>query len=166
MERTAMSSEDLKRWVVMRRIRDGSQSRRDAATVLGLSRRQVRRIFQRVRTRGQQGIIHGNVGRRSNRSHPPALRAEAVALIAALFSGVARGRGQRFGPHWPPSIGYCAHDPVWPYVCHLGRPGDRGEEPGGEGPRRTGRRTTRALPWRHRSRRTSTCRWTAVWIWR
>ena len=93
-----MSTKDLKRWVVMRRIRDGSLSRRDAATVLGLSYRQVKRIFRRVRTRGQKGVIHGNVGRRSNHAHPPALRAEVVALVAAHFSGSVRGRGQRFGP--------------------------------------------------------------------
>lgn len=93
-----MSTKELKRWVVMRRIRDRTLSRREAAGLLGLSYRQVKRIFRRFRTRGQKGLIHGNVGQRSNRAHPPAVRAQAVALIAEHFSGPARGLGQRFGP--------------------------------------------------------------------
>ncbi len=93
-----MSSKELKRWVVMRRVRDGAMSRREAAVRLGLSYRQTKRIFQRFRTRGQKGLIHGNVGQRSNRAHTPATRAQAVALITAHFGGPARGLGQRFGP--------------------------------------------------------------------
>jgi hypothetical protein len=93
-----MSSKELKRWVVMRRIRDGTLSRGEAAVLLGLSYRQVKRIFRRFRLRGQKGLIHGNVGQRSNRSHTPAVRAEAVALITEHFGGPARGCGQRFGP--------------------------------------------------------------------
>jgi transposase len=93
-----MSTKELKRWAVMRRIRDGTLSRGEAAVLLGLSYRQVKRICRRFRLRGQKGLIHGNVGRRSNRSHTPAVRAQAVALITEHFSGSARGVGQRFGP--------------------------------------------------------------------
>ena len=93
-----MSTKELTRWVVMRRVRDGLMSRREAAVRLGLSYRQVKRLFARFRARGQQGLVHGNVGQRSNRAHASAVRAQAVALIAAHFSGPARGAGQRFGP--------------------------------------------------------------------
>lgn len=93
-----MSTKELKRWVVMRRIRDRTLSRGEAAALLGLSYRQVKRIFRRFRMRGQKGLIHGNVGQRSNHAHTAAIRAQAVALITAHFSGTARGRGQRFGP--------------------------------------------------------------------
>lgn len=93
-----MSTKELTRWVVMRRVRDGAMSRRDAAVRLGLSYRQVKRIFRRFRTRGQKGLVHGNVGRRSNRAHAPTRRTRALALITAHFGGPARGVGQRFGP--------------------------------------------------------------------
>ena len=93
-----MSTKEVKRWAVMRRIRDRELSRREAAVVLGLSYRQIKRIYQRFRRRGQKGLVHGNVGRPSNHAHPPALRRRVVALIKAHFSGPARGRGQRFGP--------------------------------------------------------------------
>ena len=93
-----MSTQDLQRWVVMRRVRDRDLSRGEAAVVLGLSYRQVRRLYRRFRARGRQGLIHGNVGKRSNRAHPPAVRAKAVALIRQHFSGTVEGPGQRFGP--------------------------------------------------------------------
>lgn len=93
-----MSSKEMKRWAVMRRVRDRELSLGDAASILDLSYRQVRRIYRRFRARGQKGLVHGHVGRRSNHAHPPAVRARAVALIKEHFSGTVRGRGQRFGP--------------------------------------------------------------------
>ena len=93
-----MSSKETKRWAVMRRVRDGDLSRREAATVLGLSYRQIKRIYQRFRTRGQKGLVHGNVGRASNHAHPAAVRRRVMALITAHYGGTVRGPGQRFGP--------------------------------------------------------------------
>ena len=93
-----MSSKELKRWVVMRRVRDHELTLGEAATLLGLGYRQVKRIFRRFRARGQKGLVHGNVGRRSNRAPPAAVHRKAVALIAEHFGGTVRGRGQRFGP--------------------------------------------------------------------
>jgi hypothetical protein len=93
-----MTTKDLRRWAVMRRVRDEALSLGEAATLLRLSYRQVRRIFRRFRMRGPKGLVHGNVGQRSNRAHPAARRAQAVALITAHFGGTVRGRGQRFGP--------------------------------------------------------------------
>ena len=93
-----MSTREMKRWAVMRRVRDRALSLGDAAVLLDLSYRQVRRIYQRFRARGHKGLVHGHVGRRSNHAHPPAVRARAVALITEHFSGTVRGRGQRFGP--------------------------------------------------------------------
>lgn len=93
-----MSSKEVKRWAVMRRVRDGELSRTEAASLLGLCYRQVKRMAQRFRARGQQGLVHGNVGRRSNRAHRPAVRRQVVALITEHFGGTVEGRGQRFGP--------------------------------------------------------------------
>ena len=93
-----MNAKELKRWAVMRRVRDEALSRREAATVLGLSDRQIKRMYQRFRRRGAKGLVHGNVGRPSNHAHPEAVRRRAMALIRAHFSGPPRGAGQRFGP--------------------------------------------------------------------
>ena len=64
----------------------------------GVCYRQSKRIYQRVRTHGQQGLVHATVGRRSNRAHPAVLRARAMALILDHSSGPVEGAGQRFGP--------------------------------------------------------------------
>lgn len=93
-----MSLKDVKRWAVMRRVRDGELSLGEAATLLGLCYRQSKRIFQRFRTHGQKGLVHVNVGRRSNRAHPEPLRTRAMTLITTHFSGPVEGAGQRFGP--------------------------------------------------------------------
>src|SRR5258707_7727046 len=93
-----MSTRDFRRLAVIRRVLSGELSIGEAASVLGLSYRQVKRVVQRFRTRGPKGLIHGNVGRRSNHGHPAAVRRQAVALITEHFSGTVRGRGQRFGP--------------------------------------------------------------------
>ena len=93
-----MSTREMKRWAVMRRVRDRELSLGEAAALLGLSYRQVKRIVRQFRARGPKGLVHGNVGRRSNRAHPATVRARAVALISEHFGGTVRGRGQRFGP--------------------------------------------------------------------
>ena len=85
-----MSTREMKRWAVMRRVRDRELSLGDAASILAVSYRQVRRIYQRFRARGHKGLVHGHVGRRSNHAHPPALRVRAVALITSHFSGMPR----------------------------------------------------------------------------
>ena len=116
MERTAMSAKEVKRWAVMRRVRDRELSLTEAATVIGVCYRQIKRIVQRFRAGGQKGLVHGNVGR-SNRAHPPALRQQVTALITAHFSGPAEGRGQRFGPtlaaeHLADEFGLCIPVPT------------------------------------------------------
>lgn len=93
-----MSIKEVKRWAVMRRVRDGELSLGEAAVLLGVCYRQSKRIYQRIRTHGQKGLVHATVGRRSNRAHPAALRTRAMALIAEHFSGPVEGSGQRFGP--------------------------------------------------------------------
>ena len=93
-----MSTRDLRRWVVLRRVRDRELSLREAATLLGLCYRQVRRLLRRVRAHGQRGLVHGNVGKRSNRARPVADRTKAMVLIRQHFSGTVEGTGQRFGP--------------------------------------------------------------------
>jgi hypothetical protein len=93
-----MSAREFRRCVVMRRVRDGELSRGEAAVVLGLCYRQVRRIFRRFQAQGKRGLVHGNVGKRCNRGHPAAVRSEAVGLIREHYSGTVEGPGQRFGP--------------------------------------------------------------------
>src|SRR5215218_1605183 len=99
MERTAMSHREFVRAAILRRVLKGELSIREATPLLDVSYRQAKRLVQRFRVRGAKGLVHGNVGRGSNRRIPAAHRDQVLALVGAHYSGpAARGAGQRFGP--------------------------------------------------------------------
>ena len=55
-----MSSHELERVEVMGRVKSGNLKLIDAAVILELSYRQVKRLWQRYRETGRQGLKHGN----------------------------------------------------------------------------------------------------------
>ncbi|HYN79872.1 MAG TPA: ISNCY family transposase [Gemmatimonadaceae bacterium] len=94
-----MSLRERDRGAVMARVRGEGLRLADAAGMLGLSYRQVKRLYKRFREGGVKGLIHGNVGRRSNRGRPETERRQVLGLVRELYSGPASaGAGQRFGP--------------------------------------------------------------------
>lgn len=90
-----MSPRELERVEVMGRVGSGELKLADAAAMLQLSYRQVKRLWRRYREKGSQGLQHGNVGQASNRSKPGKLRRRVLRLIKQKYSGSAQ---QRFGP--------------------------------------------------------------------
>jgi transposase len=99
MERTAMSHREFIRAAVLRRVAKGELTIREATPLLDVSYRQAKRLVKRFRQRGMKGLVHGNVGRRSNRTIPSTYRTAVIALIREHYGGLAgRGPGQRFGP--------------------------------------------------------------------
>jgi hypothetical protein len=58
----------------------------EAAAHLGLSRRQVRRLIQRVTGVGDRAVVHGLRGRPSNRRIAGSVRAKAMKLLAGEAS--------------------------------------------------------------------------------
>ncbi len=94
-----MSERELLRAGVMERVVSGSISSREAADLLCLSARQVKRLVRRFRAEGAGGLVHRSLGRRSNHARPAGERARVIDLIRERFSGSAAvGPGQRFGP--------------------------------------------------------------------
>jgi transposase len=61
-----MRRKELRRSYVIQKVLDKEIKQREAAEVLRLSRRQVKRIIKRVREEGETGIIHRLRGRRSS----------------------------------------------------------------------------------------------------
>lgn len=57
-----LSQRELKRIHVVRLTLDGRESVRRGAELLGLSARQVKRLRQKMRERGAEGLLHGNRG--------------------------------------------------------------------------------------------------------
>jgi transposase len=82
-----MSARELSRVEVLARVRAGGLALVQAATVLGLSYRQAKRLWRRYKRGGAIALRHRHAGRRSNRRTPAGLRRRALALIREKYSG-------------------------------------------------------------------------------
>jgi hypothetical protein len=90
METVTMSHRELDRVGVMRRLHERRLRQLEAARMLGLTVRQVRRLHVAYRKDGPEALASKLRGRRSNRRLPETLRQEALELV--------RGRYADFGP--------------------------------------------------------------------
>lgn len=90
-----MSEKEVRRAGVLERVESGELRQTEAAELLRISYRQLKRLYARYRERGAPGLMHGNAGSRSNRAKPVKLRKKAMALVRAHYSGAP---GERFGP--------------------------------------------------------------------
>src|SRR5713226_2736389 len=86
-----MTQTDRDRLVTLRKAKKRLITQRDAAEELGLSIRQVKRLLYALKKRGDQAVIHGLRGKRSNRRIEEAVEKEGVKILSA---DVYRG----FGP--------------------------------------------------------------------
>jgi len=94
-----MSRKEFARGSVLARVTAEEITLYEAVPLLGVSYRQAKRLLQRFRARGAAGLVHGNVGRRSNHARVEPERAAVLDLIRTHYGGpVAKGPGQRFGP--------------------------------------------------------------------
>ena len=90
-----MSARELSRVEVLSRVKAGTLSLGSAATMLGVSYRQAKRLARRYRTEGAKGLTHRRAGGASNHARPTAERERALALVREKYSGPV---GERFGP--------------------------------------------------------------------
>jgi len=85
-----MSYEELDRVSVIERVIEKRLTQREAARILGLTSRQVRRLRRAYGRDGPGGLASRHRGRPSNRRLPSELRREALATV--------RSRYEDFGP--------------------------------------------------------------------
>src|SRR5689334_16731023 len=90
-----MSEEEVRRAGVLKRVKQGELTQKEAAEMLGLSYRQLKRIYRRFRKSGAKGLVHGSTGKRSNRAKPAKQRRRVLTLVKKHYGG---GPGERFGP--------------------------------------------------------------------
>jgi len=90
-----MSTRELERVEVMGRVAKGGLKLVDAAAMLQLGYRQVKRLWRRYQQVGGNGLKHGNAGRPSNRGRAMKLRRRVLNLIREKYSGSEQ---ERFGP--------------------------------------------------------------------
>ena len=75
-----MSIGEVRRLKSVQSVIDRHITQKTAATILGLSERQVRRLVKGVRERGDKGVIHGLRGWPSNRRIPEEVRERVLSL--------------------------------------------------------------------------------------
>lgn len=93
-----MNRKERLRLTVLSRVKDKQCSRRQAAEVLGLSLRQVHRVFGRYLAQGDGGLVHRSRGR------PSPGRIDSQEREKAL--GLYRSRYRSFGPTlWAEKLG-------------------------------------------------------------
>lgn len=95
MGRTWMSEEEVRRAGVLKRVKGGELTQVEAAEMLGLSYRQLRRIYVRYRESGAKGLVHRSAGRPSNRAKPPKERERILKIVRREYGGAP---GERLGP--------------------------------------------------------------------
>jgi len=82
-----MSQRQWKRLDVVERIGRGMLTMQEAAQVLGLSQRQVRRLRRAVEQRGAKGVVHGNTGRAPQHRVGEPVREQIVELRRKTYAG-------------------------------------------------------------------------------
>lgn len=80
-EALTMSHRDIDRLRVIKNVLDKKLTQVEAASLLGLCDRQVRRLCGDVRSQGNRGILHGLKGRASNNQLDPELLEMALSAL-------------------------------------------------------------------------------------
>jgi transposase len=82
-----MSQEEIKRINVIRQAIDKRLTQVEAAGILNLSDRQVRRIIKRVLEEGDRGIVHRSRGKPSHNKIPHKIKARVIDLYGEKYEG-------------------------------------------------------------------------------
>ncbi len=100
MRTLTLSNKHLRRAEILTRLVAGKLSTAEAAQLLGLTTRQVRRLRRRFTAEGVASLVHGNAGRAPINRTDPAI----VERLRALC-----GEGQRPSVSRPPPHGGHPH---------------------------------------------------------
>ena len=82
-----LRQKDLRRLHVVRKVLEGTMTQKEAAELVSLSERQIRRIVGRLREEGDKGICHRAQGKPSNRKLPRKLKDSIIRLYKSTYAG-------------------------------------------------------------------------------
>lgn len=82
-----MSRKEARRLYVIRKVLDGEVKQVDAAGLLSMSTRQIRRITERIRGEGDEGVIHKLRGEESNRKTAGKVKDKIIRLYRKKYGG-------------------------------------------------------------------------------
>jgi transposase len=81
------SQEELRRLHVIQKVLEGGVKQVEAAEILSLSSRHIRRVVKRVQGEGNRGIVHRSRGRPSNRKISDQLKDKVIKLYRVSYKG-------------------------------------------------------------------------------
>jgi len=84
-EKVTLNRKEQKRLKVLNEVIAGHVTGQQAAEMLGLSLRHVRRLLAGYRQEGAAALAHGNRGRASPRQIPEEIRAEVIDLVTRIY---------------------------------------------------------------------------------
>jgi predicted DNA-binding protein (UPF0251 family) len=111
-EKVLMSQKQLQRYRMMGLVEERRITSREAGEKIGVSHRQAKRIWQRVREKGVKGLIHGNTGRIAWNRISEVVREFVIKLIPLTLSlspangGEGGGEGGRIKKEIPIQSSY------------------------------------------------------------
>jgi transposase len=85
MERLLMSRKERNRLTVLANVKTEAMTLREAAEVLCLSYRQVKRVWRRYKEQGDAGLVHRLRGQASLSRTDPALKTRILARVAQRY---------------------------------------------------------------------------------
>jgi transposase len=83
-----LSKQDEQRAIVLGQVGAGILGIAEAATLIGVSARQVRRLLAAYLREGPRGIVHGNRGRAPAHATSAEVRRQVIALATGKYEGV------------------------------------------------------------------------------
>lgn len=86
-ERVVLSKEETKKAIVITQVLDGTLTIREAAEILGLSTRHVKRLKKGVKEQGLSFLAHKNRGRKPKHAIPDAVKKQVVHLVSTKYYG-------------------------------------------------------------------------------
>jgi hypothetical protein len=86
MELVQMNGKELERYGLIKRVMGKELTQRFAATQLGITVRQIKRLCKACKAQGARGLISKQRGAPSNRQTEPAVRSRIMALVHAHYS--------------------------------------------------------------------------------
>ena len=86
-EMVTLNKKEQRRLMVLNEVETDKMTSREAAEVLGLSPRQVRRILAAYRKEGAQALEHGNRGREPSNILDESLKKRVVELAQSTYAG-------------------------------------------------------------------------------
>src|SRR6266566_4939407 len=82
-----LSTREQRRLMVLNQLAAGAVSSSEAAALVGLSERQLRRLRRGYEARGAEALAHGNRGRRPTNAVDPQVQRRVVALATSRYQG-------------------------------------------------------------------------------